>query len=94
MKSYQLFLAGAGSGLASGFMVFPLDVLKTRFAAAPNGAYDGVIDAIKKISKAEGRVKPFFNGFQATLFSALPSSGINLMTYEFFKLQAINYFAQ
>ena len=87
-------MAGASSGLASGFMVFPLDVLKTRFAAAPNGAYNGVIDAIQKISNAEGRVKPFFNGFQATLISSLPSSGINLMTYEFFKLQAINYYAQ
>jgi solute carrier family 25 phosphate transporter 23/24/25/41 len=94
LQSYQLFLAGAGSGLISGFCVFPLDVLKTRFAAAPTGTYSSIVDAVRKITKAEGRIKPFFNGFQATLLAALPNSGINLMTYEFFKASANTYFGK
>jgi len=94
LQSYQLFLAGAGSGLISGFCVFPLDVLKTRFSAAPTGTYSSIIDAIRKIQKAEGRIKPFFNGFQATLIAALPNSGINLMTYEFLKKTVNSYFSK
>jgi solute carrier family 25 phosphate transporter 23/24/25/41 len=90
----ELFMCGAFSGLLSSFCVFPLEVLKTRFAAAPTGTYNSITDAVTKISKTEGRIKPFFNGYQATLCSVFPNSGINLMTYEILKTKASKYFTE
>ncbi len=92
LSNSRIFLCGGIAGIISSFCVFPLDVLKTRFAAVPTGTYQSIFDAIRKISKTEGRLKPFFNGFQATLCSALPKTGLNLMTYEFLRGSATKYF--
>jgi len=89
----QLFFCGASSGLISSFCVFPLDMLKTRFAAVPTGTYKSIVDAVRTIFRTEG-IKPFFNGFQATLCAALPNSGINLMTYEFIKSSFTKYYKE
>lgn len=45
----SLFLCGAISGAIANAAVFPMDVVKTRLAAAPNGTYLGILDAVKKI---------------------------------------------
>ena len=89
---FQLFVCGGISGLVSSFFVFPLDVLKTRFAVVNKGTYNSIVDAVVKISRNEGRIKPFFYGYQATFCSSLPNSGLNLMSYEILKTLANNYY--
>ena len=46
MSTTSLFLAGAFSGAIANAAVFPMDVVKTRLAAAPTGTYNGILDAI------------------------------------------------
>lgn len=81
----KLFLAGGMSGAFANFVIFPMDVLRTRLAATSKGVYDGIFDAIRKISKTEGPIRPFYRGLNAGLTANLPTSGLNLMLYETFK---------
>jgi len=81
----KLFLAGGMSGAFANFVIFPMDVLRTRLAATSKGVYDGIFDAIRKISKTEGKIRPFYRGLNAGLTANLPTSGLNLMLYETFK---------
>lgn len=81
----KLFLAGGMSGAFANFVIFPMDNLRTRLAATSKGVYDGIFDAIRKISKTEGSIRPFYRGLNAGLTANLPTSGLNLMLYETFK---------
>jgi len=80
-----LFVAGAASGVVANLAIFPMEVIRTRLAAAPSGTYFGMIDAITKIARTEGRIRPFYKGLQASISSTIPNSGLNLMSYEALK---------
>lgn len=80
----NLFIAGAASGVIANLAVFPMDVLRTRLAAAPSGTYFGVTDAITTIIRTEG-IRSFYRGLQASLSASLPNAGLNLMSYEALK---------
>jgi hypothetical protein len=81
----KLFIAGGLSGLLANLAIFPMDVIRTRLAAAPNGVYNGMMDAVKKIARTEGRIRPFYKGVNAAMSVNLPTSGFNLMIYETLK---------
>jgi len=81
----SLFVAGAASGVVANLAIFPMEVLRTRLSAAPSGTYFGIFDAIKKIVKTEGMIRPFYKGLQASLSATVPNSGLNLMSYEVLK---------
>jgi solute carrier family 25 phosphate transporter 23/24/25/41 len=81
----KLFLAGGLSGVIANLAIFPMDVIRTRLAGAPNGVYNGMIDAVKKIARTEGRIRPFYKGVNAAQSVNLPTSGFNLMIYETLK---------
>ena len=81
----SLFMAGAASGVVANLIIFPMDVLKTRLAAASPETYSGVVDAVKKITRTEGGIRPFYRGLQASLSASIPNSGLNLMSYEVLK---------
>lgn len=85
LDARELFFAGAVAGVTSNFTVYPLDVIKIRISAAPTGTYKGILDAFRKISRTEGRIRPFYRGLSASLFSSVPNAGLNLMTYELLK---------
>ena len=68
LNPFTLFLFGSISGLVSAFSIYPLHVLRIRLAASPTGTYNGIIDAVKKISEKEGRIKPFFAGAVASSY--------------------------
>jgi len=78
----HLFFFGSISGLVSAFSIYPLHVVRIRLSAAPTGTYSGIIDAVKKISQTEGKVKPFFSGLQASSYLIIMSSGLNFMSYD------------
>jgi len=81
----KLFFAGGFSGALANFAIFPMDMLRTRLAATPSGVYKGIGDAIRKISRTEGRIRPFYRGLSAGLIANFPTSGLNLMVYESLK---------
>ena len=84
LSSNKLFIAGATGGVIANIAVFPLDVIKTRISAAPNGTYNGIIDAIEKISKENG-ARSFYKGIQASICCTIPNTGLNLSFYELLK---------
>lgn len=82
ISPWLLFIFGSISGLFSAFCIYPLHVLRIRLAAAPSGKYIGIMDAVKKIGKEEGKIKPFFAGLAASSYLIILNSGLNLMTYD------------
>jgi len=76
------FIAGSTAGVVANVTTFPLGVLRTRLAASPSGTYHGIFDAIKKMQKTEGKIRPFFRGLQPALLAIVPNSGLQFTAYE------------
>jgi solute carrier family 25 phosphate transporter 23/24/25/41 len=85
ITAHQRFMAGASAGIFTEIISYPLDVIKTRLAAAPHGTYTGIIDVVKKTVKSEGVIRPFYRGITPSLLSTAPHSGIDLGVYEVLK---------
>lgn len=84
ISPHERFIAGAGAGVFTHTLSFPLEVIKTRLAAAPNGTYTGITDVVRKIVTKEGPMA-FFRGLTPSLLSTAPHSGIDLTVYEVLK---------
>lgn len=82
IKPFHLFVFGSISGLVSAISIYPLHVLCIRLAAAPTGTFSRIIDAVKKISQQEGKVKPFFSGLIPSSYLIILNFGLNLMSYD------------
>lgn len=79
------FVSGSAAGTFATCMTYPLDLLRTRFAAQQNASkqvYFGVVQAIKHIYSHEGGPKGFYRGLGATLCSVVPNMGLFFMIYE------------
>ncbi|KAJ1964567.1 mitochondrial aspartate-glutamate transporter agc1 [Dipsacomyces acuminosporus] len=80
----DLLLAGAIAGMPAAYLTTPADVIKTRLqveAKKGETAYNGLVDAARKIYKEEG-FKAFFKGGPARIFRSSPQFGTTLMCYE------------
>ncbi|XP_071051550.1 mitochondrial 2-oxoglutarate/malate carrier protein-like [Onthophagus taurus] len=68
--AYAKFLVGGVSGMVASYAVHPMDFLKTRLQMSGSGGqkkmYSGPLDALSKITKAEG-VMAVFNGGTACI---------------------------
>lgn len=78
------FLAGSSAGLFAQFIVYPLEVVKTRLSVAPKGFYTSIFSTIVRISKYEG---PFalYRGLSASLLGIIPYSGVDFTIYSILK---------
>ncbi|KAK9306819.1 hypothetical protein QLX08_002701 [Tetragonisca angustula] len=81
---YERLMAGSLAGGISQSAIYPLEVLKTRFALRKTGEYSGLIDATKKIYK-QGGWKSFYRGYVPNLMGIIPYAGIDLAVYETLK---------
>lgn len=81
---YERFAAGSIAGGVSQSIIYPLEVLKTRFALRKTGEYRNIIEAVKKIYKTEG-IRCFYRGYVPNLLGILPYAGIDLAVYETLK---------
>jgi len=79
----ESILVGAVGRSIAGVALIPVTVVKTRFESGVF-KYNGVIDALWKISRQEG-FKGLSSGLLPTLIRDAPFSGIYLMFYEQFK---------
>ncbi|KAJ5801818.1 uncharacterized protein N7518_003886 [Penicillium psychrosexuale] len=88
LGSYRLpqpvesFISGAvGGGCATG-MTYPLDLLRTRFAAqGPDRVYSSLRASIVEIARQEG-APGFFRGCSAAVAQIVPYMGLFFTTYE------------
>lgn len=78
----ESFIAGAASGAAATSVTYPLDLLRTRFAAqGQHRVYRSLRSAIWDIKRDEGW-RGFFRGIGPGLAQIMPFMGIFFVTYE------------
>jgi len=78
----ESFIAGASAGAVATTATYPLDLLRTRFAAqGTERVYTSLKAAVKEIAVNEGP-KGFFQGLNAGIGQIIPYMGIFFATYE------------
>jgi len=78
----ESFIAGASAGAAATTATYPLDLLRTRFAAqGTDRVYHSLKAAIREIAVNEGP-KGFFQGLGAGVGQIIPYMGFFFATYE------------
>ncbi|RFU75289.1 mitochondrial thiamine pyrophosphate carrier 1 [Trichoderma arundinaceum] len=85
--SAETFVAGAVSGAAATGATYPLDLLRTRFAAqGRHRVYSSLRSALWDIHRDEG-FRGFFRGLAPALGQIVPFMGIFFASYEGLRLQ-------
>lgn len=80
----ESFVAGASAGAVATTATYPLDLLRTRFAAqGTERIYPGLVGALRVISREEG-ARGYFRGLSAAIGSIVPYMGLFFTSYEFF----------
>jgi solute carrier family 25 (mitochondrial thiamine pyrophosphate transporter), member 19 len=82
----ESFIAGASAGAIATAATYPLDLLRTRFAAqGTEKVYTSLFSSIRDISRNEGP-RGFFQGLGAGVGQIIPYMGIFFATYETLRL--------
>lgn len=82
LDSKVSLISGMAAGMAATTFSYPLDLLRTRFAAQGNDkVYKSFFRAFGEIYRVEG-LRGFFRGIAPTLLNAGPGMGIYFFTYE------------
>lgn len=80
------FISGASAGAVSTTVTYPLDLLRTRFAAQGNQkVYRSLISSVRDIAHHEGH-RGYFRGLSAAVGQIIPYMGIFFATYETLRL--------
>ena len=84
--SAESLISGATAGFFATAVTYPLDLLRTRFAAQGNDRiYASLIKAIRDIKRDEG-YQGFFRGLTAAVSQIVPFMGIFFALYESLRL--------
>ncbi|KAH7086746.1 mitochondrial carrier domain-containing protein [Paraphoma chrysanthemicola] len=79
------FVSGAAAGAAATTVTYPLDLLRTRFAAQGNDrVYTSILSSVRSIAQHEGP-KGFFRGLGAGVSQIVPYMGLFFASYESLK---------
>jgi solute carrier family 25 (mitochondrial thiamine pyrophosphate transporter), member 19 len=84
----ESFVSGACEGATATTATYPLDLLRTRFAAqgpATARIYRSLTSSISEIARTEG-VRGFFRGLAASLAQIVPYMGLFFASYESLRL--------
>ncbi|KAI5370262.1 Putative mitochondrial carrier protein [Septoria linicola] len=80
--SAKSFIGGAVAGTAATTATYPLDLLRTRFAAqGTEKVYDGLVGSVRDIVRYEGYAG-FFKGLNAGIGQVVPYMGLFFSLYE------------
>ena len=83
--SIAAFIAGAAAGGAATTATYPLDLLRTRFAAqGSERVYSSLLGSIRDIARDEG-ARGFFQGVGAGVGQIVPYMGFFFAAYESFR---------
>ncbi|KAI2618499.1 mitochondrial deoxynucleotide carrier [Hypoxylon sp. NC1633] len=81
-QTAESFLSGAAAGAAATASTYPLDLLRTRFAAQGNDrVYKSLLRAVQDIQRDEG-TRGFFRGLSPALVQIVPFMGLFFAVYE------------
>ncbi|KAF7716586.1 Mitochondrial thiamine pyrophosphate carrier [Penicillium ucsense] len=84
-QSAESFVSGALAGGLATATTYPLDLLRTRFAAQGNERiYRSLSSSLREIAQQEG-TKGFFRGCSAAVVQILPYMGLFFTAYEGFR---------
>lgn len=90
-KSVESFIAGAGAGATATTVTYPLDLLRTRFAAqGTERVYTSLFKAVRDIRRDEGP-KGFFRGLGPGLAQIVPYMGLFFTIYEALRIPLSQY---
>ena len=79
------FISGAAGGAAATTVTYPLDLLRTRFAAqGKERVYKSILDSVRHIAQHEGPTG-FFRGLGAGVSQIVPYMGLFFASYESLK---------
>jgi solute carrier family 25 thiamine pyrophosphate transporter 19 len=82
----ESFIAGAAAGAVATTATYPLDLLRTRFAAqGTERVYTSLLASVRDIARYEGP-RGFFRGLGAGVGQIIPYMGIFFATYETIRL--------
>jgi solute carrier family 25 (mitochondrial thiamine pyrophosphate transporter), member 19 len=85
-QALESFISGASAGAAATAAAYPLDLLRTRFAAQGNDRiYANLLTSIRDIAHHEGP-RGFFQGLTASLGQIVPYMGFFFASYESLRL--------
>ncbi|KAF2874771.1 mitochondrial carrier domain-containing protein [Massariosphaeria phaeospora] len=83
--SVNSFISGAAAGACATTATYPLDLLRTRFAAqGPDRVYASLVESVRHIAKHEGPTG-FFRGLGAGVSQIVPYMGLFFAGYEALK---------
>ncbi|KAJ8916858.1 hypothetical protein NQ315_005865 [Exocentrus adspersus] len=90
---FDKFLAGAGAGVTSIALTYPLDVIRARLAFQVTGEhiYSGIAHAASTIFKEEGGARALYRGFTPTLMGMVPYAGLSFYCFEYLKFACMKY---
>lgn len=84
-SSATSFISGATAGAAATTVTYPLDLLRTRFAAQGNDrVYTSILASVRSIAQHEG-ARGFFRGLGAGVSQIVPYMGLFFASYESLK---------
>lgn len=82
----EAFISGAFAGASATTLTYPLDLLRTRFAAqGPDKVYANLRGGVRDIWRQEG-AKGFFQGLGAGVGQVVPYMGLFFSAYEALRL--------
>lgn len=82
--SAESFVSGAAAGAIATTFTYPLDLLRTRFAAqGTEKVYEGILASLRDIRRYEG-TRGFFRGCSAANGQIIPYMGLFFSSYEAF----------
>ena len=82
----ESFVSGASAGAVATAVTYPLDLLRTRFAAQGNEkVYTSLFASIRDIARHEGS-RGFFQGLSASVGQIIPYMGLFFASYESLRL--------
>lgn len=79
---WKPFASGSLAGATATFATYPLDLLRTRFAAQghQHQIYNSIIDSIRIIHQREG-IPGFYRGVISAMIQIIPYTGLIFSTY-------------
>jgi len=83
--------AGGMAGIFNWLVAIPMDVVKNRLQAAPEGKYKGAVDVLKTLLRTEGPLA-LYKGAVPVLLRAFPANAACFMGYEA-AMYGLNYVA-
>eukprot|EP00798_Chlamydomonas_sp_ICE-L_P031986 gene31986-33912_t len=77
----ERMVAGGLAGALAQFLLYPLDVIRTRLAVAPKGTYNGIADAATCMWVREGPLS-LYSGLLPCMIGILPYAGVDIAIFE------------